>query len=93
MPAQETWELIGFSFIPLILGAGALFAALRVMKRRWLRMPTLLVGVLLLAYWLVMVFSAAYPTIDQTTDSWKCYGPGGVEVECPPDYTPESLRR
>lgn len=91
MPAQETWELIGFSFIPLVLGAGILFFALRVARRWVLRGPALLAGVLLLAYWLVMVFGAAYPTIHQTTDSHKCYELGGIEVECPPDYTPPAL--
>ena len=88
MPAEVTWQLIGWSFIPLALGAGLLFLALRVIKRRWLRAPIFIASVLALAYWLVMVFVAAYPTIHQTTDSWKCYAPGGVEIECPPDYTP-----
>ncbi|KPJ49566.1 MAG: hypothetical protein AMJ38_03115 [Dehalococcoidia bacterium DG_22] len=93
MPAEVTWQLIGISFIPLILGMAVLGVALWKAKRRWLRVSGSLAGLLLLAYWALMVFVAAYPTIDQTTDSYKCYGPGGIEVECPPDYTPGPFRR
>jgi hypothetical protein len=86
MPAQETWELIGFSFIPLILGAGSLFLAIRVTKRLVWRIPTFTLGIVFLAYWLVMVFSAAYPTINQTDNEYKCYDPSGAEIECPPGW-------
>jgi len=90
MPAHVTWALIGFSFVPLALGSGMLFLALRVAKRWWWRGPSLMAAALLLAYWLVMVFTAAYPTIDQTNGT-KCYAPDGTEVECSPDF-PERYR-
>jgi hypothetical protein len=91
MPAQETWELIGWSFIPLALGAAMLFLAPRVAKRWWWRAPACLAGALLLAYWLVMIFTAAYPTIDQTATESRCLAPDGTEVECSPDF-PENYR-
>jgi amino acid permease len=91
MPAQETWELVGWSFIPLALGAAMLFLALQVAKRwRWRALASL-AAALLLAYWLVMVFVAAYPTIDQTTTRSRCLAPDGTEVECSPDF-PEAYR-
>jgi hypothetical protein len=68
-----------------------LFLALRLAKRWWWRAPAFAVGLLLLAYWLVMVFAAAYPTIDQTTTQSKCLAPDGTEVECSPDF-PQGYR-
>ena len=93
MPAEVTWQIIGFSFLPLALGVAALFVALRLGKgRRWRFVP-FIAGVLLLCYWAVMVFTAAYPTIVQTDEgTYKCYGPGGVERECPPNWPPTGER-
>lgn len=103
MPADVTWALIGYSFIPLALGSGMLFLAFRLAKRWWWRAPACLAGAVLLAYWLVIVFTAAYPTIDQTnsgviirqTDSGvRCYAPGGTEeIECPPDVLERHSRQ
>ena len=86
MPAQETWELIGFSFLPLTIGAGLLFVALRV-ARRWWRAPALLAAVLVLCYWAVMVFAAAYPTIDQTSSGFRC-AIDNTPIPCPPTVPP-----
>jgi hypothetical protein len=86
VPAEVTWQLIGYSFVPLVLGAGVLFLALRVARRwRW-RAPALTVGVLLLCYWAVILFSAVYPTIHQTDGQPTCVREEAdgqlVEIDC-----------
>jgi hypothetical protein len=86
MPAQETWELIGWSFLPLALGLGLLALALLVAKRWWLRVPAFLMVLPPLALWLVLVFVAAYPTIHQTDEGPRGCFFEGVEVECPPEF-------
>lgn len=87
MPAEVTWQLIGLSFIPLALGVGMLFLALRLVERRWLQVSILLMALPLLACWLLIVFTAAYPTIDQTDEGpGPCYDLEGIEVECPPRF-------
>jgi hypothetical protein len=82
MPAEVTWQLIGFSFLPLAIGVGLLFLALRVARRWWWRAPALIPAVLVLCYWAVMVFTAAYPTIDQTSSGPWCVT-DNTPVACP----------
>jgi len=91
MPAQVTWEIIGFSFLPLAIGAGLAFVGLRVARRWWWRAPVLLVAALVLWYWAFMVFVAAYPTIDQTDSGPRCLV-DGTPVPCPTTTpTPETV--
>lgn len=89
MPAQITWLLIAQSFIPLALGAGLLALALLVAKRWWLRAPIILMALPPLALWLVMVFTAAYPTIHQTGGGFEGCIFEGEQVECPPGFGEE----
>jgi amino acid permease len=82
MSAQDTWVLIGFSFLPLAIGAGLLFVAFRV-ARGWWRAPVLLAAALVLCYWAVIVFTAAYPTIDQPSSGYRCTTADLTPIPCP----------
>jgi hypothetical protein len=86
MPADVTWALIGYSFIPLALGSGMLFLAFRLAKRWWWRAPACLAAALLLAYWVIIVYAAALPTIHQTDGEQKCYRENAdgelIDIDC-----------
>jgi amino acid permease len=89
MSPQDTWVVIGFSFLPLAIGGGLLFLALRVARRWWWRAPALLAAVLVLWYWAVIVFAAAYPTIDQPSSGFRCTTADMTPIPCPPDILDE----
>lgn len=84
MPADVAWQVLGLSSLFLIVSGGLLLLAYR--SKRWWRVPALLLGLGCLVYGLVMVFVGVSAFTDPTEDSYKCYGPGGVETECPPDW-------
>jgi len=87
MPAEVAWQVIGLSIPFLAVGGGLVWLALR--SKRWWRVPGFLLGLVGLAclvYGLMMVFVGVSSFTDPTTDSYRCYGPGGVERECPPDW-------
>lgn len=87
MPAEVAWQVIGLSIPFLAVGGGLVWLALR--SKRWWRVPGFMLGLVglgCLAYGLIMVFIGVSAFTDPTTDIYKCYEPGGVEVECPPDW-------
>jgi len=87
MPTDVAWQVIGFGILLLAGGGGLLWLALK--SRRWWRVPGFLLGVVglgCLLYGLLMVFVGASAFIDPTPDLHKCYEPGGIERECPPDW-------
>lgn len=87
MPVDLGLRMLGLGILSLAIGGGLVWLALR--SKRWWRVPGFmlgLVGLVCLGYGVMMTFMGVSAFTDESADSYKCYEPGGVEMECPPDW-------